>query len=172
MRKWLEGFEDRRRSPRNPGDGIVAHYWTGGAPAPRRVDNVSLDGAYIQAPDLWHAGTVITLTFQLDAAGSASQHKGNGSANGGPPPLAVRAVVVRSGPDGFGVRFLVMDHRERAGLRKFLEHAAAVTATATASAPEPNAGPGWLERDEYRRILPCLDYGCQRPADLKILALG
>src|ERR1043165_6040112 len=99
MRQWLEARQDRKKSPRSPGGALIAHYWTGGAPAPRCVANVSPDGAYIQAPDTWYPGTVITLTFQLSSK-HASSTNGDGHVPGNElSPYAVRAAVVRTAAD-------------------------------------------------------------------------
>jgi hypothetical protein len=123
---WVERIrfrkrpQDRRKSPRGPGGGLVAHYWTGGAPSPRSVSNVSVDGAYIEAPDKWYPGTVITLIFQLDSAHSASPCD-EVPAGSELSPCTIRAVVVRSAQDGFAVEFLFVNHDERAAFQQFLE---------------------------------------------------
>ena len=119
IRRSREGPQDQRRSPRSPGGGLVAHYWTGGAPSPRRVSNVSVDGAYIEAPDKWYPGTVITLIFQLGCAHPETRDQ-DASNRGELSPCTIRAVVVRSAPDGFGVEFLFGNGDERAGFQQFL----------------------------------------------------
>lgn len=100
----------------------MAHYWTGGAPSPRRVSNVSVDGAYIEAPDKWYPGTVITLIFQRGSARPPNREE-HTSNRGELSPCTIRAVVVRSAPDGFGVEFLFGDDDERTGFQQFLEEA-------------------------------------------------
>jgi len=119
IRRSREGHQDQRRSPRSPGGGLVAHYWTGGAPSPRRVSNVSVDGAYIEAPDKWYPGTVITLIFQLGSAHPAAREE-DASHKSELSPCTIRAVVVRSAPDGFGVEFLFGNDDERTGFQRFL----------------------------------------------------
>ena len=109
-------------SARNPGGALVAHYWNGGAPSPRTVSNVSVDGAYIEAPDKWYPGTVITLIFQHGGAAAASPGQGASTA-GELPTCTVRAVVVRSVENGFAVKFRFGDHRERAEFQEFLRQA-------------------------------------------------
>jgi hypothetical protein len=118
MRRFLQGpAQDQRRSPRNPGGALVAYYWTGGAPSPRKIANVSLDGAYVEAPDRWHPGTVITLTLQLGPHVS----EGDQTSLGRLAPWEVRALVIRSTPEGFAVEFLFEDRAERAGFERFLQ---------------------------------------------------
>jgi len=97
---------------------MVAHYWTGGAPIPRSITNISTNGAYIQASDSWQPGTVITLTLQAEHSAAVPR---NG--NGLPAPFAVRAVVVRAVTDGFAVQFLFGNHREKAEFGRFLKEA-------------------------------------------------
>ena len=118
MRRFLQGpAQDQRRSPRKPGGALVAHYWTGGAPAPRKIADVSLDGAYVEAPDRWHPGTVITLTLQLDS--NISDRDQMTLAR--PAPCEIRAMVIRLTPEGFAVEFLFEDGAERAGFERFLK---------------------------------------------------
>ena len=128
IRQWLTGKRDRRKVPRSPGGSIVAHYWSGGAPAPRKVANVSADGVYIETPDTWSPGTVIALTFQV------VPETGEGTDRALAEPAAcvvVAAMVVRTGADGFGLRFLFADNRQKARFQQFLSEAA----------PKQNAGP-------------------------------
>jgi hypothetical protein len=126
--------KDRRKSPRSPGGDLIAHYWTGGAPTPRRVSDVSVDGAFIEGPEKWYPGTVVTLILQL------------GSAGGRLSPYTIRAAVVRSARDGFGVQFLFADRDERAEFQKFLQHAvdgpSGVTSSASNVPGAPTAGHG------------------------------
>jgi len=92
----------------------VAGYWTGGGPPLHRVANVSVDGAYIEAPDKWYPGRIITLVFQLGSAPAAGQLV----------PCTMRAMVVRSAKDGFAVEFLFgNEDDERSGFQQFLRTA-------------------------------------------------
>ena len=154
MRQWLEGPQDQRQSTRSPGGALVAHYWTGGAPAPRMVANVSENGAYIQAPDTWYPGTVITLTLQPASAEARSANgHGGASENVGASPCAVRAVVVRSAAGGFGVHFMFADRHEKVGFQKFLRNAVPDDRARTEHrSPEPN-GQALIE---FALILPLL----------------
>jgi hypothetical protein len=121
MKLWKKPH-DQRRSPRIPGGDLVAYYWNGGAPSPRKVSNVGPDGAYIEAPDKWYPGTVVTLIFQLASAHPPNPHEA-ASADCGLSPCAIRAVVIRSAQDGFGVEFLFVNHDERSGFQNFLREA-------------------------------------------------
>ena len=119
MRQWRARSRDRRTAVRSPGDSIVAYYWSGGAPAPRKVANVSVNGAYIRTPDTWSPGTVIALTFQL-----VPEHPGTGKCAPAEAPICVvGAAVVRTEADGFGLKFLFRNDRDKAQFRQFLEQA-------------------------------------------------
>ena len=105
----------------------MVHYWTGGAPSPRRVSNVSADGAYVEAPDIWYPGTVITLIFQPGSVHPPDAHD-QPVHDPGLPSCTTRAVVVRSTPDGFGVEFLFENQDERTGFQHFLREAVGIGA--------------------------------------------
>lgn len=137
LRRSREGHQDKRKSPRSPGGALVAHYWTGGAPSPRRISNVSVDGAYVEAPDKWYPGTVITLILQLGFARPASPDE-ESPTDGELSPRAIRAVVVRSAPDGFGVEFLFGNDDERIGFGQFLRDAVGIDGPDGTSLPGSN----------------------------------
>jgi len=120
IRRFLRKSQDKRKSPRRPGGGLVAHYWTGGAPAPHRISNLSSTGAFLEAPDDWPLGTVMSLILQLGSAPSPGPQE---PPAGGSSPYVVHAEVVRSTPDGFGVRFLFENRDARAEFERFLRNA-------------------------------------------------
>lgn len=154
MRQLLKGPRDRRKSPRSPGGALVAHYWTGGAPAPRKVSNVSADGAYIEAPDMWHPGTIISLTFQLSSADTPSSDGNGGNPGKGTlSPCIVRAAVVRAAAEGFGVRFLFGDHHESIGFQRFLRGAVPKEEAHAASRALRQGGQALIE---FALLLPLL----------------
>ena len=141
MRRVRDEHQEHRRSPRCPGGALVAHYWTGGAPSPRTVSNVSVDGAYIEAPDKWYPGTVITLIFQL-RAGQPAGAEDQPPAAGQMSPCTVRAVVVRSAPDGFGVEFLFGDHGERSDFQQFLRETVGLSVASGKPLPRSKSAGG------------------------------
>ncbi len=55
---------DRRRAYRLNRPGLVAYFFTGGAPRPHRIENISVTGFLMQTDDLWMPGTVIRMTLQ------------------------------------------------------------------------------------------------------------
>ncbi|MFN7998308.1 MAG: TadE/TadG family type IV pilus assembly protein [Bryobacteraceae bacterium] len=153
MREFLEREPDNRRVPRRPGGALVVHYWTGGAPAPRKVANVSTQGAYIQAPDTWYPGTIITLTFQVAQSRAVMVSNGGASLGGGVEPRAVRAVVIRSDSGGFGVQFLFTDRHERIGFESFLRDMLAGEPPASAQVLSAQSGQALIE---FALLLPLL----------------
>jgi len=126
IRRNRDRHQDKRKFPRSPGGTLVAHYWTGGAPTPHKVCNVSVAGAFIESSDEWPPGTVIRLILQPRPAqppGSAET-----SLPPGPLPFEVHASVVRLAPDGFGLRFLFRNANERSAFERFLHESLAVAA--------------------------------------------
>ena len=118
IRKWLKGPKERRASPRCPGGALVAYYWTGGPPAPCRVRDISEGGAYIQTPDLWAPGTVITLTIQRAAEPGAAAASDPGDADHLSQTL--HCDVMRREPAGFSVRFLFLDRHQKQRFQEFM----------------------------------------------------
>jgi len=98
---------------------------------------VSVDGAYLEAPDKWYPGTVITLILQLGSARPASPDE-ESPTDGELSPCAIRAVVVRSAPDGFGVEFLFGNDDERIGFGQFLREAVGMDGSDGTSLPGSN----------------------------------
>ena len=111
---WIAALKDRRESERMSLP-LVAYYWNGASPQACQVKAVSQEGAYIVTPDRWYMGTVLRLTVQYD----------KGSSTEGSPAHAVRAKLVRIGPDGVGVRLIYLNRRERRSFKKFLAAAQA-----------------------------------------------
>jgi len=152
IREWLEGPRNQRKVARHPGGGLLTYYWTGGTPQPRKVANISTQGAYIQAPDTWYPGTIITLTFQLGTSGAAVNGSGNGSGEPAAVSRAVRALVVRREAGGFGVQFLFGDRHDKAGLARFLQEA-----VPKGNSPEhPSSRQGGQALIEFALVLPLL----------------
>ncbi len=98
LREWLNPVRtpsDRRRSERRYVPGMFAHYFTGGAPKPHQVADISLTGFYLLTEDRWMTGTVIQMTMQKP------------SRRGGKQSITVLSRVVRRGSDGVGAEFVM-----------------------------------------------------------------
>jgi len=129
---WLKAIftPDPRIEKRLVPAGVVAHCWDGSAPRPRDVLNISLSGAYLRTNERWYPDTVIKIVLQFDAGPSNRRAEPGPVA---PITFCLLAQVVRSGPDGVGLRFLFRDQgnerqkrypecaTDRRTLRRFLE---------------------------------------------------
>ncbi len=88
---WFRDGDQARRATRYEHPDLIAFYWDGGVPDGRCVKDVSLTGAYLCTHELWYPGTILIITFK--------QAKEELS-------YSLPCEVVRSGPDGMGVRFM------------------------------------------------------------------
>jgi hypothetical protein len=93
---------ERKRAERRPLPGLAAYHWEGLVPKLDRVRNISATGVYLQTPDRWEPGEIVTLTLQRE----------------GPPHMGfdhcvrLRTKAVRWGDDGVGLIFDLLDHRD------------------------------------------------------------
>ena len=115
---------EERMTPRESLPSITAYFFTGGAPAPAEVRNISSLGMYVITTERWYPGTIIRVTL------SDSRLPPNGRA------ITVNGMAVRTDEEGVGMRFVFPkpskrknthpDHRAmvettRAEVRQFLE---------------------------------------------------
>jgi hypothetical protein len=112
--RFLKRRSERRRAPRIRGEDLVAYYWTGAVPDPRKVPEVGLYGASIAAPESFYPGTLMQIVLE-DRAANPNDGEDN-------PHTCVYARVVRRTGDGFCVAFLFSETAERRRLRHFLDH--------------------------------------------------
>ena len=97
--RWLfpeAASTDRRRGERLPAPGLVAYYWTGGAPTAFQLGNVSRSGLYLLTEERWLPGTRIVMTLQKENGGKASSDDIS----------RVESKVIRWGEDGVGCEFV------------------------------------------------------------------
>ncbi len=87
---------DRRRGERLPLPGLVAYYWTGGAPTSYRLGNVSNSGLYLLTEERWLPGTRIVMTLQKENRDEANSEEIS----------RVESKVIRWGEDGVGCEFV------------------------------------------------------------------
>jgi hypothetical protein len=93
---------DRRRADRQSLPGLIAYFFTGGAPEPQKIRNISVTGFYLETEDRWMPGTVVRMTLQK--LGS----KGDDPSD----TITVNSRIVRWGPDGEGFEFILTDLEE------------------------------------------------------------
>jgi hypothetical protein len=101
---WLKKLvsSDRRRKERIRVAGLVAHYWTGASPMAQDILDISATGSYLLTNERWYPGTVIKLTLQYGEGKEnllLSESKLTST-------VEIMAQVVRTGPDGVGLRFV------------------------------------------------------------------
>ena len=92
--RWLVDLPTPARRLSYPG--LVAFYWTGGAPQSYIVGNISATGVYLVTKERWTPGTVIMMTLQM--TDSEDEDKQDS--------ITVMSQVVRWGPDGVGLQFV------------------------------------------------------------------
>lgn len=92
--RWLS--TDRRRALRHAVPGLVAYYWTGGAPQAYHIGDISDTGIFLLTEERWFPGTMILMTLQLtDTVGGDA---GNA--------IAVQTRVARWDKNGVGLAFV------------------------------------------------------------------
>lgn len=99
FRQWLHPTSspsDRRRAARRYVPGVVAHYFTGGAPKPKNVADISMSGMYLLTDDRWMPGTMIQMTLQKPCASGEKKQSIN-----------VLSRIVRRGSDGVAIEFIM-----------------------------------------------------------------
>lgn len=106
--EWLNQASRNNRAHRYAAPGVVAHFWEGGTPQQHPVKNISLTGAYLFAAERWYTGTILSVNFR-DASG------------GGDDALGVNCKVVRHGPDGLGVKFMLRTKDEQKAVKRFMD---------------------------------------------------
>jgi hypothetical protein len=112
FRHWFNAeppASDRRKSDRRQVPGLVAYYWTGGAPIEHKIANISETGFYLITEDRWIKETMLQMTLQRTPAKDGRPRQS----------LAVLTKVVRRGRDGVGHEFVMkesLDHDTREAL--------------------------------------------------------
>ncbi len=100
FKRWLNPVaptsSDRRKAYRRYVPGMVAHYYTGGAPKPHDVADISMTGIYLLTDDRWMPETMIQMTLQKPCAKGERKQS-----------IAVLAKIVRRGSDGVAAQFVM-----------------------------------------------------------------
>jgi hypothetical protein len=105
-RTWLQRLLSL--DPPNVRDGsresfpsLIAYFFTGGAPEPHSVRDISLSGTYVLTKERWYIGTVVRITL-TDRFQPTVEHS-----------ITLNMTVVRWGNDGVGLKFLLQSGRDR-----------------------------------------------------------
>ena len=100
--RWLFPDVNQRRAKRYPTPGVVAYYWTGGAPYSYHVGDMSATGLFLLTKERWAPGTLIQMTLQ----------KQDGRTNNAESSICVLTEVVRWGENGAGFNFILSDYED------------------------------------------------------------
>jgi hypothetical protein len=98
--RWLFPEVNQRRAKRFPTPGLVAYYWTGGAPYSYQVGDISATGLFLFTRERWAPGTLIQITLQQQ----------DGRFNNSDSSICVLSEVVRWGENGAGFNFVLTDY--------------------------------------------------------------
>ena len=98
--RWLFPDVNQRRAIRYPTPGLVAYYWTGGAPYSYHVGDISATGLFLLTKERWAPGTLIQMTLQ----------KQDGRTINSDSSICVLSEVVRWGENGAGFNFVLTDY--------------------------------------------------------------
>lgn len=98
--RWLFPEVNQRRAERYPTPGLVAYYWTGGAPHSYHVGDMSATGLFLLTKERWAPGTLIQMTLQQQ---DGKQHTAESS-------ICVLSEVVRWSENGAGFNFILTDY--------------------------------------------------------------
>ena len=98
-RHWLDRWwsPDPRKAPRVNSPGLAAYYWTGAAPEPRDIRDISSTGLYVVTEERWYPGTLLLMTLQKTDVGEESAERS----------IAVHSRAIRWGDDGVGLQFIL-----------------------------------------------------------------
>jgi len=114
VQRWLAGESislsgNRRRGERIALPGLVAFYFTGGAPKPHEIVNISTSGLYLRSKELWSPNTLVRMTLERQNA-ELDEKKS----------ISVLARVVRIDNDGIGHEFVTTEVLKNLRARDFL----------------------------------------------------
>jgi len=98
--RWLFPDVNQRRAKRYATPGLVAYYWTGGAPYSYHVGDISATGLFLLTKERWAPGTLIQMTL----------HKQEGLTNSYDSSLCILSEVVRWSENGAGFNFVLTDY--------------------------------------------------------------
>ena len=108
-RKLLLGEPDEQRwGVRSALPGLVAYFFTGGAPKPHRVRDISTSGLFVLTSERWYPDTFVRLTLTDERETTAKRS------------ITLHARAVRSTDDGVALEFHL--HEKDEPLRGFASH--------------------------------------------------
>lgn len=114
VQRWLAGDSislsgNRRRGERVALPGLVAFYFTGGAPKPHEIVNISTSGLYLRSKELWAPNTLVRMTLEREDPRLGEKKS-----------ISVLARIVRIDEEGIGHEFVSTEVLARLHTRDFL----------------------------------------------------
>lgn len=103
LQRWIGGEAslsgNRRRGERVTLPGMVAFYWSGGAPKPHEIVNISKSGFYLRTKEFWLPDTMVRMRLE----------RPHETEEGTKESISVLARVVRIDEDGVGHEFVTSE---------------------------------------------------------------
>ena len=114
VQRWLSGDSisisgNRRRGERVSLPGLVAFYFTGGAPKPHDIVNISSSGLYLRSKEMWYPNTLVRMTLERPIPERDEKKS-----------ISVLARVVRVDDGGIGHEFVTSEALQRLHARELL----------------------------------------------------
>jgi hypothetical protein len=103
LHRWWTRTPDPRRAAREPAADLEAYYWNGDAPEAHKVRDISSTGLYLITDSRWYPGTVLLMNLQQTGVGEQP----------GKYAIPVHSLVIRSGPDGVGLQFVLDEGKKK-----------------------------------------------------------
>lgn len=113
--RWIRGGQteqERRSTKRLPGAGLMVFYWDGNLAGGRKVRDISKRGAFVETDFTWMRGTLIDLRLQIGSHAMLGDDRRN--------TITVTAEIVRTSPEGMGLRFVLPDFSHMSSFLRFL----------------------------------------------------
>lgn len=102
-KSWFERLwskdKVKRRAERKAGPPLIAHYWTGAAPAGQGIQDISATGLYLQTEQRWYPGTIVKIVLQRTNTDDSEE--------GTEDSISVQAKAVRMDSNGVGFAFVL-----------------------------------------------------------------
>jgi hypothetical protein len=90
---------DRRRANRRNVPGLVAYYFSGGAPKGHEISDISATGFYMITKDRWMPETMIQMTLQKPGTNGKLRRDS----------VTILSKIIRVGDNGVGAQFVVAE---------------------------------------------------------------
>ncbi|MGA7341490.1 MAG: PilZ domain-containing protein [Terracidiphilus sp.] len=109
-RSWLQRLlspdpPEPRKAARHALPGLAAFFFTGGAPQPHEVRDISSTGMYVFTSERWYPGTMVRMTLTDRSVPNDERS------------ITLNTSVIRAGNDGVGLKFAFQNGKDRHQVR-------------------------------------------------------